>query len=312
MAELKIAVLSKRGRNRSGLNFSNAWAERRIVLFATNLVYGPPDGPPKDSVAINNTSLCEPVELDGKKFAFKLTTKVPTEELILNCDSELERDDWIKAIQNVANPPAEDPNKTSEELALEAEMNELRLQHEKEAADAESAVLAEGSSASVLAQRKEREEAAAAKQKAHEEAEARRLEDERLYKEKLAKLEADRARLALASKPVLCNKKISTESSYQKRFVFVHGEKKEFHWGKTEDDCTAGTSKSVHVPTLIQSISRADDGNSFSLVFKTDTELPEHVWTKSVFSSTAPTSIDIQMDGEEVCKAFVAVLSDWI
>lgn len=35
MAELKIAILSKRGRNRSGLNFSNNWAGNifKLLLF---------------------------------------------------------------------------------------------------------------------------------------------------------------------------------------------------------------------------------------------------------------------------------------
>jgi hypothetical protein len=279
--------------------------ERKIVLFPTNLVYGPPDGPPKDSVAINSTSTCEPVSLDGKEFAFKLLTKVPAEELILNCDSALERDDWIKAILDVANPPAADPSKSTEEIELEAEMNRLRIQHEKEAAEAEAAALA-GESAMAL--RKEREEAAAAKQKAHEAAEARRLEDERLYKEKLAAQEAKTARLAFVAKPVSCNKKISTENSYQKRFVFVNADKKEFHWGKSEEDCKAATSKSVVLPTLIKAVTR--DGSSFSLVFKDGAELPEHVWSKSVFSSTAPTSIDIQMESDRDAATFVLAIKD--
>ena len=256
------------------------------MLFPTNLVYGPPDGPPKDSVAINSTSVCEPIDVDGKKFAFKLTTKVPTEELILNCESVLERDDWIKAISDVANPPAVDPTKTAEERELEDEMNRLRLQHEKEAA-------------------------------AHEEAEARRLEDERLHKEKLAALEAAAAakkaeeeRLAFVAKPFSCNKKISTENSYQKRFVFVNGARKEFHWGKSEEDCSAGTSKSIHLPALAKSVT--GDGASFSVVFKDGAELPEHVWNKSVFSSTAPSSIDIQMESEDACKTFVAAIAGLI
>jgi len=302
MAELKIAVLSKRGRNRSGLNFSSAWAERRIALYATNLVYGPPDGPPKDSVAINNTSTCEPIDVDGKNFAFKLTTKTPSEELILNCDSESERSDWIKAIQDVANPPPVDPSKTAEEIELEEEMSRMRLQQEREAADAEASALADQS---VLSMRKEREEAAAAKQKAHEEAEARRLEDERLHKEKLAKLEQDRANMEFVSRSRACQKKISTENSYQDRFVFVDGQKR-FHWAKSSD----GDSKSIDVPSMVKQVSR--DGKAFSVHFRDNVDLPEHVWTKSVFSSTAPTSVDLVMESEEVCMTFVSVLNAMI
>jgi len=206
------------------------------------------------------------------------------------------------------------PTKTAEERELEDEMNRLRLQHEKEAADAETNALA---NENVLSLRKDREEAAAAKQKAHEEAEARRLEDERLHKEKLAALEAAAAakkaeeeRLAFVAKPFSCNKKISTENSYQKRFVFVNGARKEFHWGKSEEDCSAGTSKSIHLPALAKSVTR--DGASFSVVFKDGAELPEHVWNKSVFSSTAPSSIDIQMESEDACKTFVAAIAGLI
>ena len=88
------------------------FAERKIVLYSSNLVYGPPDGPPKDSVAINSTTTVVPIDVDKKEFAFKIVTQEPVEELILNCDSGGERDDWITAIRNVAVPPVSDPNKT--------------------------------------------------------------------------------------------------------------------------------------------------------------------------------------------------------
>lgn len=280
------------------------------------------DGAPKDSVALNETSQVEISNIDKKEFAFRITTKNPVEELYLNCDSEAERDDWIAAIKNVINPKSQDnSNKTDQEIELEDEMNRLRIIREKEVAEAEVNALKQQE---ILTLRKDREAAELLKKKAHQEAENRRLEEERQYKELLAKNEEERllkekqlkaeadskaALIKIVTTPQPCNKKLSNENTYQKRHIFIDINAKEFHWGKTEDECTFKKSKAVHI-NIIKNIESNSSLNipNFSIYFKENAELPDHVWTKSVFNSTAPTSIDVTAHEIEIVNAFIQVL----
>jgi len=324
--ELKVAVLSKRGRNRSGLNFSSNWQDRRITLFSTNLVYGPPDGPPKDSVPINSTTVIGNIEVDKKPFAFKITTG--GEELILNCESEAERDSWVTAISNIANPPPVDNSLSAEQVALNAEMERMRIAKEKAAADEEARLLKQQHETEAM--RKEREAAEAAKKKAHEEAEARRVAEEKKHKEALAAAEAAaesaraaaaalekerQAKAALLSKisvAVSCNKKLSTESAFKPRFIWIKEDTKEFHWGKTADDYSNGKSKCIVIAQHMKSVKVNNENTTpnFSIELVDAAELPESVYTKTVFSGAAPTSIDITMDDAVLNTGFVNYLRE--
>ena len=283
-------------------------------MFNTNLVYGPPDGPPKDSVPIDATTIVTNVDVDKKPFAFKITTD--GEELILNCASEEERTSWVTAITNIVSPPP--PANPSDNLGNELE--NLRIAKQKASEDESSRLRTE-------AIRREREAAEIAKKKAIEEAEARRIAEEKAHREALAAAEAAaeaaklaaanaekerQARIALITKlsvPVACNKKLSNESAYHPRFIWIKDDTKEFHWGKTADDFTNGKSKSIVLTQHMKSVKVNPENSTpnFSIEL-VDSDLPDSVYAKSVFNSSAASSIDITLDDAVLNNGFVSFL----
>lgn len=123
---LKSGLLSKRSRNRGMFTVGRVWQERMITLYPSNILYSLPDGTPKDRVAITRSSVVEPTDVDGKSWAFKLTTG--DEELILNTISKEERNLWMNAIQMAIDPALDHKRRT---MALEANQREMmRIQTE--------------------------------------------------------------------------------------------------------------------------------------------------------------------------------------
>lgn len=124
--------------------------------------------------------------------------------------------------------------------------------------------------------------------------------------------EAERERRAALlkrmSNPAPCKKKLSTETSFNERYIWVETEKCEFHWGKNGE--YTFHSKGVNLKTHVESVKMLTD-TSFALILVSKEKLPEHLFRPGfVFDSSAPTSVDIELPDAEYCKEFVDILGE--
>ena len=104
------------------------------------------------------------------------------------------------------------------------------------------------------------------------------------------------------------SKKLSTETKYTDRFVWIETDKNEFHWGKNDE--YTFHSKGVNLKTHVTEV-KVLDNNSFELVLVEKDLLPEHLYRPGlVFSSTAPASVDIYMEDVEECENYVNFLRE--
>lgn len=104
-----------------------------------------------------------------------------------------------------------------------------------------------------------------------------------------------------------CNKKLSTESKYTERHIWVDVDKNEFHWGKREYQFH---SKAVNLKDHVKQVTKLSE-NSFALELVEKEKLPAHLFQEGfVFSNTAPTSVDIYIEDREYCAMFVDILQE--
>jgi len=321
--EIKGGTLSKRSRNRSTLSALSGvnWQLRRISLTETRVAYGTVDGPPKDFVPISSNTVGEAISIDGKDFVFKITTG--SEELILQAANEEDRKQWLAAIAKAANPPPPAPTGNAEADKLAAEMEKVRLEAHRHAEEqAHAAQVAHshtlggvlGGAATAVVHGLENA-AHAAEQAAAAEAEKllklKRVEEERVAAE-LAAVAAAQAAAAAAAKrqlyaslsaPVACNKKLSTESKYQPRFIWIKEDTKEFHWGKTAD---GAKSKCVSITNHVVSVRSNTDVTTPN--FTIELQNVESIFT-GLFASV-PSSIDVTMEDVNLVNGFMQVIAE--
>lgn len=304
--EVKGATLFKRSRNRSVLSIGVNWQLRRISLSETKITYGTPDGPPKDFIIVNSTSTCHPWTGENKEFAFR--TQTGPDELILCATSEEDRNEWIEAIRNVANPP---PPPSTGDAVKDAEAraeHEAALAKQRALDEAERALkdgvhigmpsvsshlpsvggllgsvesglvgAAVGAAAGAL------EEAAMNALREKEAAEAEAL------------LQTKFAQIAL---PVQCQKKLSNESSYHTRYIWVNQATAEFHWAKTDD---VSKSKCVSIKTMCKAVNPVGEVGAPN--FTMDLQNHESVFT-GMFSSV-PSGLDVKLEDNEINQCFI-------
>lgn len=276
---IKTGVLVKKSRNR-GLSFGDKWQERRINLMKGAVTYGTVDGATKDSVHLDTSTVVEISDL-GKDQGKSLRIQTGDEELVLCCPDEASRDEWIKAIKDVAHdsgaPPAAEPdNSAADRARLEAEAAE------------------------------------AAKKKAAE------LDLWANYEKELAafnKAQEDKRKMqARLQNPVECSKKLDTESSFHHpRFIWVNANTKEFHWAKSADDMTK--SKCINIVTNVTDViyNAIPDEVEPNMTIKLNenvSELPDTVFATGMFKSARPTTIEIKMPDAATCSAFVTYLKE--
>lgn len=157
------------------------------------------------------------------------------------------------------------------------------------AAAAAAAALAAAKAAEelVMLKRKEEEEAAAAAARLAAELEAAK---QALY----AKLKA----------PVACDKKLSTESSYHPRFIWINDETKEFHWSKTND---TSKSKCINIKSNIKSVSSNSELDAPNITI--ELQNAESVFSAGLFGAI-PTTIDIKMEDAGMNNGFIKYLQE--
>lgn len=293
----KTGVLIKKSRNRGALSLLDNWQERKITLLFNQVTYGPIDGPTKDGIAIGKTTRVEPCDSSvGAGKSFRITTGA--EELVLCCPDEFIRDEWVKAILTIANDPT--PNdKTDDRARLASEMSKLSVEQEaKKKADADEAA------------------AAAAKALAMESDAARKVREAAdaaaalLSSKNAAEVEAKKKMHAALQSPVECQKKLSTESSYHTRWIWVSVKEKEFHWAKSAEDVTK--SKCINIMTHIKSIkaNAMPDVLEPNFTIELNEQLPENVFTTKLFSSALPTHIHITMADASKNLGFVNMINE--
>jgi hypothetical protein len=280
----KTGVLIKKSRNRGAIRLMDNWQERKINLMKDMVTYGPVDGPTKDSIPINMSTVVETSELSkdmGK--SFKITTG--DDELVLCCPDEFIRDEWIKAINEVAH---DKKNTAAPAPAPAASGEDEKAKLAREAKEREESRL-KALAGSAMA---EYEKALAAFNKAQE--------------------DKKRAQAACQS-PVECNKKLSTESSYKPRYIWVDPRTKEFFWAKSPDDVTK--SKGISIVNHVKSVSyNTMEGESLpNMTVELNenlSDLPESVFATGMFKSALPSSVDITMTDAAMCQAFVTYLRE--
>lgn len=255
---------------------------------------------------MDSTTTCDTWTGDGKEFAFRIQTA--KDELILCATSEVDCKEWIDAVRMAANPPPP-PSTGNAELdranaAAHAEIVEAQRKADeaerlaKEGAGVMKALSIvegglEGAAGSLLGGAAgEIERAALAKA-----AELLKIEEAKKAEE------AKQAQYAKLKVPISCEKKLSSESSYHTRFVWVNSTTKEFHWAKTND---VSKSKSINCKANIKSVSQNSEvgAHNFTIELK-DVE--------SVFTgmfSTVPTSIDVKMEDGELNLAMISLLKE--
>ena len=291
---------------------------RRISLTETRIAYGNVDGPPKDFVPITSNTTGEAISIDGKDFVFKISSG--SDELILQAESEEERRQWLAAVKRAANPPppASTGNAEADKLAAELEKSRLEAgRHATEiAAHAHSGLVAdvihgvenlehkaaaEAEKLRLAAEKVEAEARAAAAEA------AAKLAAEKAAAEKVAAAAAAAAKRQLynsVSGPVACNKKLSNETAYHPRFIWIKEDSKEFCWSKASGDAKY---KTISIPGNVKSIRSNADVASPN--FTIELQNAESVFSGGLFSSV-PSSIDVTMDDALLISAFLAVISE--
>ena len=290
---------------------------RRISLTETRIAYGNVDGPPKDFVPILSDTTVEAISIDGKDFVFKIVSG--SDELILQAESEEDRRQWLAAVKRAANPPppASTGNAEADRLAAELEKSKLEaVRHQVEVAahahgglvtdvihaveNVEAKLAAEQEAIRLAAEKAEAE----AKAAAH--AAAAKLAAEKAAAEKAAAAAAHAAKRQLyasVSAPVACNKKLSTETAYHPRFIWIKEDTKEFHWSKTAD----AKSKSISIPGNVKSVRSNADVSTPN--FTIELQNAESVFSGGLFSSV-PSSIDVTLDDAALVAAFLLVIGE--
>lgn len=120
--------------------------------------------------------------------------------------------------------------------------------------------------------------------------------------------------LAAVEKPLLVEKKTSTEPRYAKRFIRIDVKRKEFQWAKSFSDFGSLAHKSVSISRICKGarMSELIRGPNLSLEFNEMAVLPKDVWTKSFFHPIPPKSLDIKFahstDGNNALEAYLVVI----
>eukprot|EP01006_Ploeotia_vitrea_P028448 TRINITY_DN61143_c0_g1_i1.p1 TRINITY_DN61143_c0_g1~~TRINITY_DN61143_c0_g1_i1.p1 ORF type:complete len:405 (-),score=49.78 TRINITY_DN61143_c0_g1_i1:59-1273(-) len=286
--EVKGGVLLKRSRNRSAWSSLGGvnWQMRQISVSETRIAYGNVDGPPKDFIPLNSQTTCEVIDIDGKDFGFKVTTGI--DELILVCKDAQERTAWMEAVKSVSGSCGD------------AEQDRLNDLKEKQALDAEKAKLAASNTGSVLSGMGNLSVTGLAEKAAKE-------AKERLEAEAAARAAAQKAKEEAQKKlevPNACQKKLSNESSFHQRYIWINRANKEFHWGKTDD---INKSKCIDIPSMVKDV-RLDNNNALPN-FTIELQNAESVFSGGLFKEAA-TTIDITMDDATKCAGFLNYIKE--
>mgnify|MGYP003385587301 CR=1 FL=1 len=275
---------------------------RRISLSETKITYGTPDGPPKDFIIVNSSSTCHPWTGEDKEFAFRTQTGV--DELILCATSEEDRNEWIEAIRNSANPPppvsSGDPIKDAAAIAEhEAALAKQRAADEAERALKDGMSLGMPSMGSLsVAEHALTGGAVGAMEGAAAGLAGAAFEKARLEKEAADAEAALQAKFARIANPVQCQKKLSNEGSYHARYVWVNQGTAEFHWAKSDD---VAKSKCVSIKTMCKSVNTVGEVGAPN--FTMDLQNHDSVFT-GMFSSV-PSGLDVKLEDNELNQCFI-------
>lgn len=283
---IKTGVLIKKSRNRGAIRILDNWQERKINLMKGSVTYGPVDGPTKDSIPINASTIVESTDL-AKDMGKSFKIRTGDDELVLCCPDEFIRDEWIKAVTSTAHDAATPAPAPAPEPAADTEAE--RLKAEAAAKAAEEAEAIKRKSVTLLGNY-ERELAAFNK-----------------AQENKRKTEAE---LQL---PVACKKKLSTETSFNDRFIWVNPTTKEFHWSKNAEDTSK--SKCINIMTHVKAVTYNTmldqvDPNLTIELSENANELPDTVFSTNMFKSARPSSIDIVMTNASQCSAMVTYINE--
>lgn len=298
---LKVGNLLKRSRNRTtiaalgGVN----WQLRRISLTTNRLSYGNVDGPVKGWIPIDSSTSCSNCTIEGKDYAFRVVTG--GDELVLNAANADDRKEWVEAIQLAPNYISLAACNVEAVMDVAAEMERVRQEKEREASEEVARLLGEKKNKETEIVEKRRKLEA-------ELAEKKRKEAALLL---IREAEAAAARAEVFKKvqaPAPCNKKLSHESSFNKRFISVNEEDGHFVFGKTAEEVMENRAKRVDLKLLVEEVKVDDslDVANFRLLFKTGVEIPEAIVRKTVFKTTTDSlGLEITMEDRELCSNFV-------
>ena len=252
------------------------------------------------------STVCQAAVIDEKQFSFKVVTN--GEELVLGATNDVDRDEWIEAITGAISQPSVTASNAEAVMDVAAEIDRVRIEKEKLAADEANKILMQKQPTAAADPKKE----LAAKKLAADLAEKRRKEAATVLLQEQETSAAKAAVLDRVNVPVECEKKLSTETEFKIRFLWINEKTKELHWAKNEGDFEGGKSKAINVTQHVKSITvdNAVSFTKFSINLVKADKLPDHMHVKSVFNVTAPTSIDIQIKNNAVGNAFIYLLRD--
>jgi hypothetical protein len=114
-----------------------------------------------------------------------------------------------------------------------------------------------------------------------------------------AKAEAARqTQFAKIARPVRCQKKLSNESSYHTRYIWVNQNTSEFHWAKTGD---VVKSKCVSIKYMCKAINIVPEVGAPNFTM----ELQNHKSAFTSMFSSVPTGLDVKLEDNELNQAFI-------
>lgn len=237
--------------------------DREFTLYPSRLDYATSDGVLKGSFPLSTASVVHsvpPDEADNHSHAFKLITNggtIAEQQLTMYASNSLLRDEWIQTFEHLFKVLRKAP-------VVDTKISDEQLKLEEE-----------------LKKRKEAEEENA-KKLALEAA----AEEERIHRLKAIQL----------SKPIRCMKKLSTESQYSERYIWVTVDTGDFYWSKTPD---VADGKFLHVrdyALAILSSTLPIDKPNFQILLDTSNLPPSMFTTSMKLIRAKASSIDIYFD----------------